>query len=746
MAHVQFASKLRHLGRESCVVAAGASLVCLAALRLRSGWLDGVIGGGDAWQNLWNLHHVDRALRSGGPLLYTHELWAPEGASLVAHTLSLTNTVPGALVGRLVGFAPAYNLLVALSFVLAAVASYRLARRLGAGVLGSCLGAFVFAFAPQRMARTLGHLNLLGSGWIPLALEGLLIASSESTRHRWRGVAVASAALVALVYCDWYLAILGALASVAFGAFELSRARPGRRGRTAVPLLAVAAIALAASVPVAVPLARASTGEYGAAHQARYCSVAVTSLFVPGRMQWVSRFTRPLTRLNSQGIAEGAGYLGLVPLAATIWLVSTGQRRPRQIDFALAAGAVALVLSLGPQPRFFDHWVRLPLPYGWIESIFPALRMGGCVSRLEQLVSLPLGLGVAFTVDRLRAMRSRAPRAVMALGALVLVAEYAPTDPGVSRRPYSPADPAMQAVAASPIPGGVLDLETGVGALIRQLRHGRPQTFGYLSRVPRSRLAPRLADPVLGPILDDSRPAAGLPRAAVAELLRHRWGVAFVIAPANSPLSERAKEMGFDLFSASDASVAYRVPDEAPEAVEGVDTQALSSPSLAARRGVFVWGCYGLETVGVPAGTLRGKWTSREASILAPLRPGPYTLVLAAPRPSPATVHVEWGRLRHADVTVKDVSEVPIDVQAADLADDGTLWLRIRASTFRPEKDDRDLGVFLVGLHADHREAAGGGEALRPDAQAPEQVSSDAGLPGPHRHDAVALPCPCAPE
>ncbi len=155
-------------------------------------------------------------------------------------------------------------------------------------------------------------------------------------------------------------------------------------------------------------------------------------------------------------------------------------------------------------------------------------------------------------------------------------------------------------------------------------------------------------------------------------------------------------------------------------------------------------GCYEMETVGVPGGTLRGRWTSHDASILAPLRPGPYTLVLAAPRPSPATVHVEWGRLRHVEATVRDVSELPIDVQAADLADDGTLLLRIRASTFRPERDDRDLGVFLVGLRANHPAADGGGETLRPDPRTPGQASSDAPLQKPQRQDALAVPCPCA--
>src|SRR5205085_2717644 len=83
--------------RETPAVALGALLLALLTLRADSRWTHGVLGDQDAWQNLWNLDHVARALRGEAPLLRTDRLFAPEGASLLAHTLSLTNTLPGAL-------------------------------------------------------------------------------------------------------------------------------------------------------------------------------------------------------------------------------------------------------------------------------------------------------------------------------------------------------------------------------------------------------------------------------------------------------------------------------------------------------------------------------------------------------------------------------------------------------------------------------------------------------------------------
>src|SRR5450756_2812506 len=92
------------LGRESFFAALAGASLALLLLRARPAWTHAVIGGGDAWQNLWNLHHVDRVLRTGGSLWQTDRRWAPEGCSLYAHTLSLTNSLPGALLARATGF------------------------------------------------------------------------------------------------------------------------------------------------------------------------------------------------------------------------------------------------------------------------------------------------------------------------------------------------------------------------------------------------------------------------------------------------------------------------------------------------------------------------------------------------------------------------------------------------------------------------------------------------------------------
>lgn len=667
------------LWRETAAVGLGSLALSLAVLRVRPDWTRGVIGGQDAWQNLWNLRHVDRALREGLPLLRTDLLWAPEGASLRAHTLSLTNTLPGALLGRVAGFFAAYNALVVLSFVLCAVALYRLARRLGARPAAAALGAAVFAFCPPRIARALGHLNLLGIGWVALALEGLWLAAARRGARRLPGVALAAAALVALAYTDWYLALLGALAAVSVS-IALLAARPARAGAAAALGLA-AALALVSTLPSALALRREIAEEPVEGHESRWCSAACTSLVIPSRLQVVSALTKGLTERNHQNAAEGPAYLGLAPLLLTGLALRRGPR-PALFIGACVAGAVALVLALGPQPRIFDRLLEVRLPYAWLEAAFPALKLGGCVNRFLLLAFLPLALGTALAGERLLAAGRRG--AFVAAG-LVLAIEYAPRDPGVSVWPFTPPDAAMVAIAESGLPGNVLDLDPGAAALIRQMRHARPQTLGYLSRTPPRSHRLRLADPVLGPLLD-GREAAPMPTAAAAALLRHRWGITFVVTPDADPFRVRAASLGFPRFAQSPGlSIAYRVPEDPMPLVDRVD---LGAPAALA------WDFLPPEEVGADGRTFRGRWTSADGgTFLAPVATGSYRLVVTLPRPGPVRIRVAWaGRAEEREISA--TTAIPIAVRPTDTGRDGLLRLTVDAW---PKVDGR-FGVFVVAL------------------------------------------------
>jgi hypothetical protein len=664
--------------RESLAVALGALTVTLLALRVDARWLEGVLGDQDAWQNLWNLHHVDRALRTGSPLFFTHRLWAPEGTSLLAHTLSLTNSLPGALLARLVGFFAAYNALVAGSFVLAAVALYGLARRLGASPVGAAFGAAVFAFNPQRFARSLGHLNLLGIGWLAVALAALVLAAKRRGAPRLFAGAAAGLAFTALAFTDLYLAILGGIAVASLFVFQLAR-EADKRGVLAA-YSAAALVAAPCVLPYALAVRKETAGWKTSGHESQWCSTAVTSLVIPGPVQLASRLTRPLTERNHQNNTEGASYLGLVPLAATVWM-AVGRRRVRALDPFLLAGAAGLLLALGPKLRIFDRLLEVPLPYALVERLVPALRLGGCVNRFVALASLPLALGTAFAATRLLAARTASGRAIVAAGALFYAVEVAPVNPGVAVWPYTPADPAMVAIANAPETGNVFDVDGGAAALIRQLRHGRPQVLGYVSRTPPAGLARRLDDPVVGPLLTEDRARIPVPPAASAALLRDRWNVAFVVSPDVEPYRSRARSLGFPLFAATPGlSLVWRVPDEPLPPLNELAVADTADPARAPSGGAFGWGFGPATTLDAGGGSYAGRWAGADSGLLVPLAAGRYALLAAAI--SPARVVARWGRAHELARTVSAPAALELDVTPDDLAGDGTLLVSLHAEPF----------------------------------------------------------------
>ncbi len=692
----------RRFARETAGVCVVAAVLSLLALRAGSWWSQGVVGGGDAWQNLWNIDHVQRALRGETPLFFSNRVWAPEGASLRAHTLSPANSVPAAILASKVGLFAAYNTLVLFSFVLAAATSYRLARRLGASPPGAAVGAFVFTFAPERMARATGHLNLLSIGWLPFALEGLLIASRETGRRRAAGILLGALGLTALAWSDWYLALMGAMVAASFSIFEIARSPRGHRRDVVGALGASAVLTLLAVLPMAVALLRERRGGEMKGHDPLLYSASVTSLVIPSRVQLVSDLTPALTVRERLTVWEGSNYLGFVPLVATL-AVSVGRRRHRGIDFALVAGAVSLVLSLGPKLWVFSRQLDVPLPYALLEKLLPSLRLGGAVARFQALAFLPLMLGTAFAATRLL-KAGRRERWAAAVAACLLLVEYAPRDPGHAVWPFDPPDPVMAAISRSGVPGNVLDVDPGNLDMIHQLEHGRRQIFGCLSRAPGTQLSRRLEDPVLRAFLEPDRQVPALPRASVAALLRHRWDVAFVISPSFPEFEAKARALGLPDIGRSergDRAVVFSIPEEALPPIERVEFgRVAEDPVEAIREGIVAEGLYAPETVLLDGGREPGCWSAGTVSLFAPLLPGEYKMRLAAPRPMPPRMRIRWGTGRTVSQRVDHTLEVAFHVGPEDSLSDGMVPFRLDVEpTYRePGRHGRELGVFLISM------------------------------------------------
>lgn len=140
---------------------------------------------GDPTLQAWQLAWAGHAMRTN-PM----RLWDTNGFYPESWTFAYSDTLLGYLPFGLVGEGPVaavirYNILFALAHALAFVGAYALLRQLGANWAGGAVAGVSFAFAPWRLAHA-GHLNVLSTGGIALALAMLARGHGWSLRYGYR--------------------------------------------------------------------------------------------------------------------------------------------------------------------------------------------------------------------------------------------------------------------------------------------------------------------------------------------------------------------------------------------------------------------------------------------------------------------------------------------------------------------------------------------------------------------------------
>jgi hypothetical protein len=134
-----------------------------------------------AWQLAWSGH----ALRTDPANLWHSNTFYPERYSF-AFSDTLLGLAPFGLVGSGVqATILRYNIVFTLAFALAFLGTYALVRQLGAVRIAAVVAGAAFAYAPWRWGQA-GHLHVLSSGGIVLALAMLARGHGFSLRHGYR--------------------------------------------------------------------------------------------------------------------------------------------------------------------------------------------------------------------------------------------------------------------------------------------------------------------------------------------------------------------------------------------------------------------------------------------------------------------------------------------------------------------------------------------------------------------------------
>lgn len=359
--------------------------------------------GGDAWFFLWEFWWVKKSILGPAELFFSDYIFYPSGADLRLNTFSFFNSGIAFVLQFLTdNLVLVYNVLILFSFVATGIATYLLVTELTDDRRLGLLAGIVFTFAPFRMARALGHLNLLSVQFLPVFVLFLVRSIREDG---YRNPIVAAAFFVLLTLSSYFYALFAALFGGLLVLYLLQRQCRGHASHldagTWTRLVVMGVAIIAVLTPLLLPVLQGSMG-----YESRQ-SMAGASLEAYVRPTARLSLYERLPRLTLDTLAiESSLFLGYTVIAFAG--IAVFRRFPWKWFWFGSAG-VFFLLSTGAPPGIEN----LPV-IGLMER--PA-RFGVMV--LFSLL-VPFSHGVAHLADRLR---ERDPRSLvyMAVALLVLV-------------------------------------------------------------------------------------------------------------------------------------------------------------------------------------------------------------------------------------------------------------------------------------------------------------------------------------
>lgn len=400
---------------------------------------------GDARLLIWTLAWDAHALLARLPLFDANMFFPQAGALGWAEHhigLGLFATPVWALTGNAVY---TYWCIWLAAFVLNGLAMQALAFRVTKDAVAAFGAGLVYAFAFFRMHHAHGHVQMLWTWALPLAL---LAADRWVERPSWGRTAAVTAAVILQALSGWYLAVDLAILLVVAAPFLLV-GRPFTRQHAMT-----AAAALAVAVPSVFWFARAYTHLPGnVLAEVQGNSADVASYLVPPLNTWLGTWVAAHTSLHPRWIwGEQTLYLGLAGcLLAAVGKLAWLKTKSRLTAASAVAGGVGLLLSFGPGA----HGGR---PFDWFAAL-PAMGLLRAPARFALLVVFAQAVLVAGGAAWLRQQRRTAATVCLAVLAAVGLAEsYVVDFPG--GQPQREPIPLVYRRLASLPPGAVLSLPT----------------------------------------------------------------------------------------------------------------------------------------------------------------------------------------------------------------------------------------------------------------------------------------------
>jgi len=434
---------------------------------------------GDSFYFIWEIGWLRNTLLGGGlPSLIASGINYPEGWYLTSTDISpgmLLLALPGAVVW---GPAAGYNSAVLLSYLIGGLTMFAWVREETDDAWAGILAGTFYVAAPFRTAHLLaGHLNILGTQWLPLCLAGV-IAYLRGRSPLVRGLALGALGYLLTALSSMYFAYMTLVVVALFAMLVVLLSGKGRRRdvlrRGAILGGVLLGSAVVAALPYLVtPRSIIPVRDFAAAVRG---SASPVDFLIPPTFHWLwGKWVGSL--VSRPNWIEGTLYIGLaaVLLAGFAIFVRSGFGKVwRRLPLALGLSAAgSIILAMGVVLRWGQKTVMLPwslgipsldtpegapilMPGYLLWRLLPGYPFMRALTRYDVFVILFLaalaGVGLALLRQRLS---GAGRRAVAALAVGLVIVEFLPRPAPTSRVEGRPVDTWL---AAQPGNGAVVQL------------------------------------------------------------------------------------------------------------------------------------------------------------------------------------------------------------------------------------------------------------------------------------------------
>jgi hypothetical protein len=440
----------------------------------------------DGLQSLWHIWWVNKAVTGlhQSPW-YTNYLYYPKGTSLLAQTMNPFNGFLGILLLKFLSLTETHNVIVIFSFIMGGVTAFWLSFYITRSYWGSLIAGYIFTFSQYHFAHAEGHLQVVALEWIPLFILCWYRLMAKPSVI----MAIASGIVLFFVLlCDYYYffyCVLTGIIITIWYAVSSSDLLFFLKKKYLIGLSVFLGFSFITSGVIVGSLLWLNIKDpLIGAHNPLEFSLDLLAPFIPGGHWRFATLTKFYWSKLPGNINESSVYIGLS--VALLLCYAWYKRKELQLQypsFFLWYGLLVFfgIMALGPVLQLAGKTVFTgPMPYAFLQLLFPPLKLSGCPVRMMVMVMLSAAVISAIALSSLLKTKGIGKIFIIASFIFLMSFDFMPK-PLPSSKLDIPAY--VEILKGLPKEGGMIDTVNQIPtALYYQTIHEIPMADGYISR------------------------------------------------------------------------------------------------------------------------------------------------------------------------------------------------------------------------------------------------------------------------